>query len=35
MCVSGVGCKFEVRWNGVGEFDLLESLKVKKGYSCV
>lgn len=30
MCASGVGRKFEVRWNGVGELDLSESLKSQK-----
>lgn len=30
MCASGVGRKFEVKWNGVGELDLSEILKAKK-----
>lgn len=30
MCASGVGRKFEVKWNGVGEVDLSEILKAKK-----
>lgn len=29
MCASGVGRKFEVKWNGVGELDLSEILKAK------
>lgn len=36
MCASGVGRKFEVKWNGVGELDLSEILKAKKGlYLCL
>lgn len=38
MCASGVGRKFEVKWNGVGELDLSEILKAKKKgymYICV
>lgn len=30
MCASGVGRKFEEKWNGVGELDLSEILKAKK-----
>lgn len=35
MCAGGVGRKFEVKWNGVGELDLSEILKAKKRVTCI